>query len=164
MLVHAHISSTVSMGSHREHIALLRYVSNLAGLVYRNLTDSDALKQAMEMRALIVVADVSGPADLAGLKEAVLEELALNRLVVIMHTPKEVPGGETAAAGPTLPKALLDRSACWDLTDIGFYLSDLKLAHRPCKDILRRLRLRDEATEHYSLVSSVHLGSAIHIC
>lgn len=31
-----------------EHIALLRYVSNLAGLVYRNLTDSDALKQARD--------------------------------------------------------------------------------------------------------------------
>lgn len=31
-----------------EHIALLRYVSNLAGLVYRNLTDSDALKLARD--------------------------------------------------------------------------------------------------------------------
>ena len=31
-----------------EHIALLRYVSNLAGLVYRNLTDNDALKQARD--------------------------------------------------------------------------------------------------------------------
>ena len=31
-----------------EHIALLRYVSNLAGLVYRNLTDSQALTRARD--------------------------------------------------------------------------------------------------------------------
>ena len=46
------------------------------------------------------------------------------------------------------------------MSDLGLFMSELKLAARPCRDLLRKLRVRDESCEHYSIVSSLHLASA----
>jgi len=105
----------------------------------------------MEMRALIVVADLQSDADVSGLKEAVLEELALNRLIVLACVSSE---------GEGLPRALTSRSQQWDVAELGLFMSDLRLGARSCRDVLKKLRTRDDSTAHYSLVSSLHLGGA----
>ena len=121
---------------------------------------ADVLKQAMEMRSLVVVADVRDESDLAGLKDTVLEELALNRLLLTCCVPLT---NESKPLVELLPSTLSERSEGWDISSIGLMLSDLKMTSKNSKDIFRRLRMRadgNEASMHYTQVNALHLAAA----
>jgi len=113
-----------------------------------------------------VVADVREVAEVAGLKEGLLEELAFNRLLLLCCTAND--GGENGAIrdillGDVLPSVLCRRSEGWDVLSIGMVLSELHVSNKNCKDIFRRLRLRadgPEASAHYRLVTALHLAGA----
>ena len=91
-------------------------------------------------------------------QSSILEELALNRLIVTCCLP---PGDK--ALGDLMPAGLAERSEGWRARSVGLMLSELKLATKNCKDIFRRLRMGNEgadASAHYSMVSALHLSGA----
>ena len=113
---------------------------------------SDVVKQAMEMRTLVIVADVREEADLAAFRESMLDELSINRLLVLSAVP--------VVAEQSMPRSLEERSARWEVSALGLYLNELKVSSRNSKDLFRRLRVEGGAgaTTYYSLVTALHLG------
>ena len=121
---------------------------------------AEVLKQAMEMRALVIVADVRDEADLAGLTPQIVEELALNRLFLTCCLPTS----SEKLLGDVFPSVLIERSEAWKVETFGLMLSELKLTSKHCTDIFKRLRMRgeggDSASAHYSQVETLHLAGA----
>ena len=86
----------------------------------------EMIKQAMEMRALVIVARVNEQADVNGLAnrswEPMIDELLASRLVVSCCA--------TAEGGPTLTRSLVERSQCKQLSALSFVLNNVKIADK----------------------------------
>ena len=76
---------------------------------------ADMLKQAMGMRALVIVVEVEDEGELNELSEAVLEDLRTNRTVITCSRPE------------VLPLVLRERCEPWNIAALGLYLNDLKM-------------------------------------
>lgn len=113
----------------------------------------DMLKQAMEMRSLMIVIEVERESDLAAFKEAVIEELLIYRLIIAIAGPHErLP----------LPPPLADKCKPMQLGSIGLYMSEVELADKAVKEVFKRMRQRgtEGQATHYGLVNAVHLSGA----
>ena len=121
-------------------------------------THADMLGQAMELRALVVVAEVRELSELASFTPAVLEELLMHRLVITM-------GVSTADGVPIeLPPALLERAKKANqlqVLGLGVYMNDMKVDDLQCRAIFRRMRLRGKEPSlmnEYGAVSTLHVA------
>jgi hypothetical protein len=113
-----------------------------------NLGYAEMIKQALEMRAVVVIAKVSNAAEAAPFVEsAMLEELTSSRLIVSICSTHEVP--------VKLPIALTERSVCKQLGAVSLVLSRAVMGDRDCKAAFKRLRLRPEGV--WPLVRGIHL-------
>jgi hypothetical protein len=113
-----------------------------------NLGYAEMIKQALEMRAVVVIAKVSNAAEAAPFAEsAMLEELTSSRLIVSICSTHEVP--------VKLPIALTERSVCKQLGAVSLVLSRAVMGDRDCKAAFKRLRLRPEGV--WPLVRGIHL-------
>ena len=118
---------------------------------------AEVLKQAIELRALIFIAEVKDEAEFLAIKEGVLEELQANRLIVTCCG---------VSPNTELPMAIRDDCQDTVVSSLGLFMSESRLANRQCKDLLRRLKLAGEQTgpdvlpTHYSLVRQLHLGGS----
>ena len=113
-----------------------------------NLGYAEMIKQALEMRAVVVIAKVSNAAEAAPFAEsALLEELTSSRLIVSICSTHEVP--------VKLPIALTERSVCKQLGAVSLVLSRAVMGDRDCKAAFKRLRLRPEGV--WPLVRGIHL-------
>jgi len=111
---------------------------------------ADMLKQALEMGALVVLVDVEDEADLANLREAVLEELQANSTILTCSRPDRVPA------------LLQQRCEAWSLAALGLYMSEVKLSDRDVREVIKRMRQRGGLAggAHYARVTALHLGCA----
>jgi hypothetical protein len=113
-----------------------------------NLGYAEMIKQALEMRAVVVIAKVSNAAEAAPFVEsAMLEELTSSRLIVSICSTLEVP--------VKLPIALTERSVCKQLGAVSLVLRRAVMGDRDCKAAFKRLRLRPEGV--WPLVRGIHL-------
>ena len=118
---------------------------------------AEVLRQAMELRALFIIAEVRAESDLAALKDAVLDELLLNHLLVVVSGVPQT---------TELPEALVASSTSviqLEVCAIGLYLSECNLSGRLVRDLLRRIKPAGDASvapSHYNLVSALHLSSS----
>jgi len=113
----------------------------------------DVLRQAMELRDLVIVAEVHAESDLLGFKDAMLDELLANRLIVLSGLAPSV----------QLPSGLLAGCSISEVCALGLFYNDVKLAGRLAKDLLRQLRSATDSSagpSHFSLVSALHLSAS----
>ena len=120
---------------------------------------ADMLKQAMEMRCLVVLAEVEDEAELFELKETAVEELQATRLVLSCRRPEAV------------PLSLRERCEGWAVAHLGLYFNDVHLSEKETKEVFRRLRLGTTAARaggsaastaegsHYGRVAHLHIGA-----
>ena len=144
----------------QEQTAKQQNRSPLMALFERDFpAQSDMLKQAMEMRGLVIVADVRDEFDPVELKESVVEELLGNRLIIACDQPTRVPA------------ALRQRCAHYDLSALGLFFNDAKLAEKDTKEIFKRMRSRgsevmdngallNPAEPYYCRVQALHVGNS----
>jgi len=113
----------------------------------------DMLKQAMEMRSLVIVIEIDKEVDVTALREAVLEELLTYRLVVVCT------GG---AQEVSLPEPLKDQCRPMRLTSIGLFFNEIDVSDKGCKEIFKKMRQRgaEGGNSLYGLVSAIHLANA----
>jgi len=114
----------------------------------------DMLKQAMEMRSLVIVVEIDKEIDVTALlREAVLEELLTYRLVIACT------GG---AQEVSLPEPLHEQCRPMRLTSIGLFLNEVDVADKGCKEIFKKMRQRgaEGGNSLYGLVSAIHLANA----
>jgi len=121
---------------------------------YPGLTE--VLRQAMDMKALIVVAEVTSEADLATfMKEHILEELLANRLIITVS-------GSSSSGDPLDVPTTISAEGCtlMQTTSLGLYLNDIRVSNRLLANLFRRLRTAgsDAQRSHYSMVERLHLG------
>ena len=110
---------------------------------------ADVVRQAIELHALVFVCEVASEAELATFKEAVGEEVLLNRTIVTMY--------DVADKLP-LPAPLAERASEWLIDSIGLCMSESKLTNRMCKELFKRMAQPNAA--HYSIVTSLHLPAS----
>ena len=121
-------------------------------------THADMLRQAMELRALVIIAEVREEADLLGFSAAVLDELFGNKLVVVM--------GATGLDGAPmeLPAQLQQHSEQKVVKLLGVYMNNFNLSDTHCRIMFKRMRQRTSTAQEQSLaleygaVSSLHVG------
>jgi len=116
------------------------------------------LKQAMEMRGLVIIADVRDEFDPIELKESFVEELLGNRLVIACDQPARVPA------------ALRQRCTHYTLSALGLFFNDAKLAEKDAKEVFKRMRSRsgeviangalNAAEPYYCRVQALHIGNS----
>jgi len=120
-----------------------------------NSDAGDVLKQAMELRALVIVADVRTEVDVHALKsEAVLEELLAQRLLLV--ATEEVIGKVEAE----LPSILFERCRMLEVHTWGCFMNDALLSNGAAKQLLLKMRPTADRDGHYERISALHLGSA----
>jgi len=122
-----------------------------------NVTEAgDILRQAFELRCLVVVADVRNEQDLVALKsEAIIEELLINRLIIV--AAEEV---IDRAAGE-LPTALLERCKMLEINTWGCFMNDARLANHEVKQLLMQMKpAQGGLASHHQRVSALHLSTA----
>jgi len=117
---------------------------------------SDVLKQAIELRALVIIADVRSEFDLSALKsEAVVEELLTSRLLIL--TTEEV-GHKLSEE---MPPALLERCKFREAHTWGCFMNDARLTNYEVKQLLTQMRPQaGRLPSHYERVSALHLSTA----
>ena len=118
---------------------------------------SEMLRQAMELRALVFVAEVRDESDLVGFTPAVLEELLGCRLILVF-----------SGVSPTsklMPSILLERTKSMEIASIGLFFNDTPLVSRNAKELLRRMQagvadVNDAKALHYGIISGLHLSAS----
>ena len=165
--------------SARRHVPLLLKMTKLAELLAENAkngrkqtpTDTlhtlfeaefpaaitDALKQAMELRALVIVADVAEEADLLALKDAIFDELLTYRLLII--APARLL--ERAEADKELALSI-GRCTTLEVASLGLFLNDLRLSSSILTILFQQMAstAADPTTSHYARVSALHISAA----
>ena len=115
----------------------------------------DVLRQAFELRCLIVVVDVRNEQDIVALKsEAIIDELLINRLVIV--GAEEIVG---KAIGE-LPAALTERCKMLEIKTWGCFMNDARLANHEVKQLLMQMKPTQGGQTHYQRVSALHLSTA----
>jgi len=118
---------------------------------------SEMLRQAMELRALVFVAEVRNETDLIGFTPAVLEEILGCRLILVF-----------SGVSPTsklMPSVLLERTKSMEIASIGLFFNDTPLVSRNAKELLRRMQagvadVNDAKALHYGIISGLHLSAS----
>ena len=167
--------------SARRHVPILLKMSKLAELLSENakngkkqnstdtlhaffeaefpLATADALKQAMELRALVIVADVTEEPDMLALKDAIFDELLTYRLLII--APASLL--EKAEADKELPSTFFGRCTTLEVESIGLFLNDANISGNMSTHIFQRMAstsTADPSTSHYARVSALHICAA----
>lgn len=114
----------------------------------------DVLKQAIELKALVLVVDVRSEADLIVLKsEALVEELLTNRLILI--------AAEDVVDKAELPAMLYERCVMLEVATWGLFLNDARCPNYTTKQLLLQMRPSPGGPpSHYERVSALHLSAA----
>ena len=115
---------------------------------------AEMIKQAMEMRALVVIGRVNESDDVRGFSEGMLEELLSNRLIITCEGRGEV--DELA-----FPRALVEPALCRKLSAVALVLNNVSIADKEAKAIIRALRKERKGTDAYwRLVEGIHMASS----
>ena len=117
---------------------------------------SDVLKQAIELRALVIIADIRSEYDFSALKsEAVVEELLTGRLLILVSD--EV-GHKLSEE---MPPSLLERCKFREADTWGCFMNDARLTNYEVKQLLTQMRPQaGRLPSHYERVSALHLSTA----
>jgi len=113
------------------------------------------VRQAMDMRALVIVCEVKDEAEMLSMKDAMLEELLLHRLIVTVYGMSET--------GGMLPVSEPVNDACdslFQLHSVGLFMSEAKLSDRLLANLFLRVRRGDEDTSYYRRVRKLHLAGS----
>ena len=116
----------------------------------------EMLRQAMELRSLIILADVRNEAELSLVKEALLDEMLANRLLVI--APHEVLENTTIE----LPASFYEQCLAFDVDSFGLFLSDASLSDSEVRDLTQQMLLAAggrSSSPHYERVVALHLST-----
>ena len=117
----------------------------------------DMLRQMMDLKAVVIVVEVQGEAELAGLTApSMLDELMANRLIITLS------GLDAAGAMLEPPEALLSSCALLETASLGLYMSDIAITSRLLASLFRRMRTSNAEAQpsHYAMVDRLHLGYA----
>ena len=116
----------------------------------------DMLRQAMDLRALVVVAEVTAEADFSAFKDFILDELLINRLVVTISGAN----AEDGSLG-TLTD-LFGNGPIHRVVSLGLYMSDMKITSRLLSNLFRRMKAAasEQQPSYYTSVERLHLGHA----
>jgi len=115
---------------------------------------ADMLRQAMDMRALLIAVEVTNEADLNGLKDAMLEELRQYRLVITCS-------GINAEGAPlAVPPAISETCQLMQIASIGLYMNESKVSDRLLSNLFKRIRFSTDDASYYRLVNKLHIGSS----
>ena len=113
----------------------------------------DMLRQATELHAVVVVADVRSDTDLAVFQDAPLcEELASYRLLIVAAADVLERAGTDA-----LPASFRERCALYDVDGLGLHFGDAALENPLAKALFGRLAA---GAMHFDHVSSLHLSTS----
>ena len=117
---------------------------------------ADMLRQAMDMRAVVVVCECRDEAELNGLKEPTLEELRSHRLILT------VSGAGSGDKVLSIPDPVADVcDSLMQLCSLGLYFNEQKLSDRLLVNLFRRVRAaKQEDTSYYHLVRKLHVASS----
>ena len=114
----------------------------------------DMLRQAMDMKALIVVAEVTSEAEFALFKDAMLEELKTHRLI-IMAT------GFNADNEPLqVPLSLAEQWSLHLLSTMGLFMNELKISDKMLSLLFTRIKASSSDGSIYGKVTKLHLASS----
>ena len=114
------------------------------------------IKQAMEMRALVIIGKIHEQSDINGMLDKkwnpLLEELFASRFVLTCAA--------TAEGGPNLTRTLVERCLCRQLSAFALVLNNVSISDRDARAVLKRLRIKGNEKEGYwPLVRGVQLSS-----
>ena len=114
----------------------------------------EMIKQAMEMRALVIVGRVNEQADVNGLTsrswDAFVDEMLGSRLIITCCA--------TAEGGPTLTRSLVDLCLCRQLCSLALVLNNVKVSDKEGRAVLKRLRSKG-GEGYWHLVRGMHMAS-----
>ena len=110
----------------------------------------------MDLRALVVVAEVTAEADFSAFKDFILDELLINRLVVTISGAN----AEDGSLG-TLTD-LFGNGPIHRVVSLGLYMSDMKITSRLLSNLFRRMKAAasEQQPSYYTSVERLHLGHA----
>ena len=114
----------------------------------------EMLKQAMEMRALVVIGRVNEDEDVKGFADPMLEELLSNRLIITCAATE---------TGPSFPRALVAEAASGPaitkrLGGVALVLNNVKIGDKEAKAVIRKLRVKG-SDSYWHLIQGVHMAS-----
>jgi len=114
----------------------------------------EMLKQAMEMRALVVIGRVDEDNDVKSLVDIMLEELLTNRLIITCHATESGPSFARAlvmeaASGPAITKKLCG---------VALVLNNVKVGDKDAKAVIRKLRVKGNDS-YWHLIKGAHMAS-----
>ena len=114
----------------------------------------DVIRQAVEMHALVIVADIRESADLATLTDAICEEMLSHRLIIVAM--REV----LEQAEATVPSNLARRCASYEVQSLGLSMNEIKLTARAANALFTQMlpSLSESDVSHYKRVSALHLS------
>jgi len=114
----------------------------------------EVLKQAVELRALVIVADLRSEQDLIVLKsEPVMEELLTHRLLILAP--------ESIIDKFELPPTVQASCRFLEMHTWGCFMNDARLANYAAKQLLNLMRPKPGGVpSHYERVSVLHLAAA----
>jgi hypothetical protein len=114
---------------------------------------ADMLRQAMELRAVVLIAEVSDISDFDAFNDSVMEELMCNRLFVIAS------GIEKDAK---LPATLKSRCDIKEVCALGLYLNSLALAAKTTTELFRHMKqciAGDTPVSPHGMITALHVSS-----
>ena len=116
---------------------------------------ADVLKQAMDLKALLVVVEVRDESELGVLSESMLQELQANRLILIVS-----PRANGALA--ECPVSLVERCVNLQVSSLSLSFSAHKVSNRFVGNLFKRIRTstNEMPPSHYSSVTRLHLSSS----
>jgi len=114
----------------------------------------EVLKQAIELHALVIIADVRTEAEMNVLKsEAIVEELLSNQILII--------AAEEVVEKVGMPPVLLEACTMLEVYRWGCFMNDARLNNISAKQLLMQMRPAPGGMPtHYVRISSLHLSSA----
>ena len=116
---------------------------------------AEVLRQALELRAVVIVADVRNEQDVVALEsEAIVDELLTNRLLVV--------AAEEVVKKAGLPPALLERCTMLEVHTWGCFMNDARLANNAAKQLITQIKPAPGGVErsHYERISALALSNA----
>lgn len=114
---------------------------------------ADMLRQAIELQALVVVADVREEGDLLAFREAILEEMLAHRLLILASADVL---SSTAAAD--LPPLFHHCCMPFGIDSLGLFMSDMNVSNAHAKDLIQEMVPDAVSTSHYNRVVALHLS------
>lgn len=117
---------------------------------------ADMLRQAMDMRALILVCELRDEAEILTLKESFIEELKTHRLVMTVSGVNAESGKSYAIPDPVADIC----DTLMQICSVGLFYNECKLSDRLLVNLFRRVRTGSEDTSYYRLTRKLHLAAS----